>query len=81
MTRATAILWINLFDHVNIDKARTFVPDGLEKEDSDKACAQYNENHPANRRCGYAAAWYRGEQDTSASMNQEMPLKRTIVWI
>lgn len=32
----------NLFDHVNIDKARTFVPDGLE-EDSDKACAQYNE--------------------------------------
>lgn len=26
----------NLFDHVNIDKARTFVPDGLE-EDSDKA--------------------------------------------
>lgn len=32
----------NLFDHVNIDKARTFVPDGLE-EDSDKACEQYNE--------------------------------------
>ena len=32
----------NLFDHVNIDKERTFVPDGLE-EDSDKACAQYNE--------------------------------------
>ena len=32
----------NLFDHINIDKARTFVPDGLE-EDSDKACAQYNE--------------------------------------
>lgn len=32
----------NLFNHVNIDKARTFVPDGLE-EDSDKACAQYNE--------------------------------------
>lgn len=32
----------NLFDHVNIDKARTFVPDGLE-EDSEKACAQYNE--------------------------------------
>ena len=27
----------NLFDHVNIDKARTFVPDGLE-EDSEKAC-------------------------------------------
>ena len=26
----------NLFDHVNIDKARTFVPDGLE-EDSDEA--------------------------------------------
>ena len=31
-----------LCDHVNIDKERTFVPDGLE-EDSDKACAQYNE--------------------------------------
>ena len=43
MTRATAIFMDhNLFDHVNIDKARTFVPDGLE-EDSDKACAQYNE--------------------------------------
>lgn len=32
----------NLFDHVNIDKAHTFVPDGLES-DSDKACARYNE--------------------------------------
>lgn len=31
----------NLFDHVNIDKAKTFVPDGLEP-DSDKACADYN---------------------------------------
>ena len=28
----------NLFDHVNIDKARTYVPNGLE-EDSEKACA------------------------------------------
>ena len=27
----------NLFDHVNIDKARTYVPNGLE-EDSEKAC-------------------------------------------
>ena len=32
----------NLFDHVNIDKTRTYVPNGLE-EDSDKACADYNE--------------------------------------
>ena len=32
----------NLFDHVNIDKARTYVPNGLE-EDSEKACADYNE--------------------------------------
>ena len=31
----------NLFDHVNIDKTRTYVPNGLE-EDSDKACADYN---------------------------------------
>ncbi len=31
----------NLFDHVNIDKSRTFVPDGLEP-DSEKACADYN---------------------------------------
>lgn len=31
----------NLFDQVNIDKARTFVPNGLEP-DSDKACAEYN---------------------------------------
>lgn len=31
----------HLFDRVNIDKARTFVPNGLEK-DSQKACAQYN---------------------------------------
>lgn len=31
----------NLFDHVNIDKARTFVPDGLET-DSEKACRDYN---------------------------------------
>ena len=32
----------HLFNHVNIDKARTFVPDGLEK-DSQKACNAYNE--------------------------------------
>ena len=32
----------NLFDHVNIDKTRTYVPNGLE-EDSEKACADYNE--------------------------------------
>jgi len=31
----------NLFDHVNIDKSRTFVPDGLE-EDSEAACAKYD---------------------------------------
>ena len=31
----------NLFNHVNIDKANTFVPNGLEP-DSDKACADYN---------------------------------------
>ena len=31
----------NLFDHINIDKNKTFVPDGLE-ENSDKACAEYN---------------------------------------
>ena len=32
----------NLFDHINIDKTRTFVPDGLEA-DSDKACGAYND--------------------------------------
>ncbi len=32
----------NLFDHVNIDKSRTFIPDGME-EDSEKACAKYDE--------------------------------------
>ena len=32
----------NLFNHVNIDKSRTFVPDGLES-DSQKACDVYNE--------------------------------------
>ena len=31
----------NLFDHVNINKSRTFVPDGLEKN-SEKACDDYN---------------------------------------
>ena len=31
----------NLFDHVNIDKTKTYVPNGL-KEDSEKACADYN---------------------------------------
>lgn len=31
----------NLFDHVNIDKTRTFVPNGLEP-DSDKACKDYD---------------------------------------
>lgn len=31
----------NLFDHVNIDKARTFIPDGTEA-DADKACSDYN---------------------------------------
>ena len=32
----------HLFDRVNIDKSRTFVPNGLE-EDSRKACEDYNE--------------------------------------
>lgn len=32
----------NLFNHVNIDKSRTFVPNGLEC-DSKKACDSYNE--------------------------------------
>lgn len=32
----------NLFDHINIDKTRTFVPDGLEA-DSGKACQAYND--------------------------------------
>ena len=32
----------NLFDHINIDKANTNVPDGLET-DADKACSAYNE--------------------------------------
>ena len=32
----------NLFNHVNINKERTFVPNGLEP-DSEKACAAYNE--------------------------------------
>ena len=31
----------NLFNHVNIDKTRTHVPNGLEA-DSEKACADYN---------------------------------------
>lgn len=31
----------NLFDHVNIDKSRTFVPNGMET-DSEKACSEYN---------------------------------------
>ncbi|MDO4306651.1 MAG: glucosamine-6-phosphate deaminase [Eubacteriales bacterium] len=31
----------NLFDHVNIDKAKTNVPNGL-AEDADQACAEYN---------------------------------------
>lgn len=30
----------NLFDHINIDKARTYVPNGLEP-DAQKACADY----------------------------------------
>ncbi len=32
----------NLFSHVNINKERTFLPDGTEP-DSDKACNEYNE--------------------------------------
>ncbi len=31
----------HLFDHINIDKTHTFVPNGLE-EDSDKACRDYD---------------------------------------
>lgn len=31
----------NLFRHVNIDRTRTFLPDGMEK-DSGKACSDYN---------------------------------------
>ncbi|MCI8660056.1 MAG: glucosamine-6-phosphate deaminase [Lachnospiraceae bacterium] len=32
----------HLFDHVNIDKSRTFVPDGL-GEDPDRTCAMYDD--------------------------------------
>ncbi|MDY3249511.1 MAG: glucosamine-6-phosphate deaminase [Candidatus Choladocola sp.] len=32
----------NLFSHVNIDKSRTFLPDGMEP-DSELACSKYNE--------------------------------------
>ena len=32
---------VNLFDHVNIDKANTHVPDGL-MEDYEAACAEYD---------------------------------------
>ena len=32
----------NLFNHVNIDKSRTYVPNGLE-EDSRKACEEYDQ--------------------------------------
>lgn len=32
----------HLFDHVNIDKSRTYVPNGLEP-DSEKACSEYND--------------------------------------
>ncbi|MCI9490735.1 glucosamine-6-phosphate deaminase [Lachnospiraceae bacterium 48-42] len=32
----------NLFNHVNVDKAHTFVPDGLEP-DAEKACREYDE--------------------------------------
>lgn len=32
----------HLFDHVNIDKSKTYVPNGLEP-DSEKACAEYNQ--------------------------------------
>ncbi|WP_312494904.1 glucosamine-6-phosphate deaminase [Anaerosporobacter sp.] len=32
----------NLFNHVNIEKSKTFVPDGL-AEDDDRECARYNE--------------------------------------
>lgn len=32
----------NLFDHININKSRTFIPNGLET-DSEKACCEYNE--------------------------------------
>ena len=32
---------VNLFDHVNIKKDNTYVPDGME-EDSEKACADYD---------------------------------------
>ena len=33
---------IHLFNHVNINKSRTFVPDGL-AQDTEKACAEYNQ--------------------------------------
>lgn len=32
----------NLFNHVNIDKSRTFLPDGM-AEDSERACREYDE--------------------------------------
>ena len=37
----------NLFNHVNINKERTFVPNGLEP-DSEKACAAYTKSSAAS---------------------------------
>lgn len=44
----------NLFDHVNIDKAQTFVPDGL-AEDEGAECALRSGGGPDGRR-GHAAS-------------------------
>ena len=61
----------HLFDHVNIDKNRTFVPDGL-ATDPEKACAEYN----ANRVVLTYSFLESEETDILVLMNQVQYLKK-----
>ena len=65
----------NLFDHVNIDKARTFVPDGLEP-DPQKACAAYNEIIRSHGGIDLQLLGLWEEMDISALTNLALLLKK-----
>ena len=67
----------NLFDHVNIDKARTYVPNGLE-EDSEKACADYNEIIRSVGGISICSCLESAETVTSASTSRVQHLRRRL---
>ena len=67
----------NLFDHVNIDKNKTYVPNGLEA-DAEKACKDYDATHSASI---LKSRRSRTTQDCSLTVISQLFLHRHIQWV